>query len=233
MFASTRWSLIAAASHTATPEARQAMAQLCEAYWFPIYAYVRRRGNERHLAEDLTQTFFYRLLETNDLAMADQARGRFRTFLLTACQHFLANQHDFATAQRRGGNRSLLSLDFDSAEGKFHREPATNNDSAERLFERRWALELLDRALIELQTEYTESGRGKLFDCLKTTLSGEPAMRMDQLADELNMTIGSVKVATHRLRQRYRDRIREIIARTVSDESEIDEEIRNLFHALG
>src|SRR4051812_46002391 len=150
MFATTHWSLVAAAKDPDTPAARQALADLCRAYWFPVYAYVRRRGHDRHAAEDLTQAFFARLLEKNDLAAADRTRGRFRTFLLTACQHFLANQHDRATAKKRGGGKTPFSLDFADAEGRFAHEPAAA-DTPERVFERRWALELLDAALAGLR----------------------------------------------------------------------------------
>lgn len=232
MFATTRWSLVAAAADADAPAAKAALADLCAAYWFPVYAYVRRRGHDRHAAEDLTQAFFARLLEKNDLAAADRTRGRFRSFLLAACQHFLANQHDYEHAQKRGGNVSKLSLDFETAEGKFSREPAASHDSAERLYERRWALELLDRALTELRREYVETDREKLFETLKPTLSGD-ATGYDALGDRLGMTVGAVKVAIHRLRQRYRDRVRDVIGRTVADPADIDAEVRDLFSALG
>ncbi len=232
MFATTHWSLIAAAGDPGDPASRAALAQLCEAYWFPVYAYIRRKGHDRAKAEDLTQGFFARLLEKNDLAMADRTRGRFRAFLLAACQHFLANQHDFETADKRGGGRRVLSLDFDSAEGKFTREPAANHDSAERLFERRWAVELLDRALAELRLEYVQTDRGMLFDLLKPTLVGESTTGYEAISNQLGLGIGAVKVAVHRLRQRYRDRIREVIGRTVADSADIDAEIRDLFAAL-
>ncbi len=232
MFATTQWSLIAAAGDPADPASRAALGQLCEAYWFPVYAYIRRKGHDRAKAEDLTQGFFARLLETNDLAMADRTRGRFRSFLLAACQHFLANAHDAEVALKRGGGRAVLSLDFDSAEGKFTREPAANHESAERLFERRWAVELLDRALAELRQEYIQTDRGALFDLLKPTLAGESTAGYDAIANQLGLTVGAVKVAVHRLRQRYRDRIREVIGRTVADPADVDAEIRDLFAAL-
>jgi RNA polymerase sigma factor (sigma-70 family) len=231
MFATTHWSLIATAA-AESPESRAALAQLCEAYWFPLYAYIRRMGHDRAKAEDLTQGFFARLLEKNDLATADRTRGRFRSFLLTACQHYLANAHDAEAALKRGGGRATFSLDFDSAEGRFSREPAANHDSAERLFERRWAVELLDRALAELRLEYVQTDRGALFDLLKPTLAGESTTGYDAIANQLALTVGAVKVAVHRLRQRYRDRIREVIGRTVADPADIDAEIRDLFAAL-
>src|SRR6187549_3167841 len=124
MFATTRWSLVAAAQDAAAPESRQALADLCSAYWYPVYAYVRRRGHDHHAAQDLTQGFFARLLEKNDLAAADETRGRFRSFLLTACQHFLANEHDRGTAQKRGGGQAHVPLDFADADGRYTREPA-------------------------------------------------------------------------------------------------------------
>lgn len=233
MFATTHWSLVAAAQDPGGPAARAALADLCRAYWFPVYAYVRRRGHDRHAAEDLTQAFFARLLEKNDLAAADRTRGRFRTFLLTACQHFLANEHDRAAAKKRGGGAAHFPLDFAAAEGRFAREPAAP-ETPERAFERRWALDLLDGALAELRQEYADSGRGKLFDALKGCLTaGGADVAYADLAAELNMTEGAVKVAAHRLRQRYRDRLREAIARTVADPAEVDDEVRDLFAALG
>src|SRR6185312_471387 len=144
MFATTRWSLIAAAQDASAPAARQALADLCSAYWFPVYAYVRRRGHDHHAAQDLTQGFFARLLEKKDLAAADRTRGRFRSFLLTACQHFLANQHDHDTAKKRGGGRVHVALDFTSADGRYSHEPA-DATTPERLFARQWALGLLER----------------------------------------------------------------------------------------
>src|SRR5437764_12749079 len=134
MFATTRWSLVAAAQDAAAPESRQALADLCSAYWYPVYAYVRRRGHDHHAAQDLTQAFFARLLETNDLAAADRTRGRFRTFLLTACQHFLANAHDRATAKKRGGGKAALPLDFAGADARYSHEPA-HEETPERLFD--------------------------------------------------------------------------------------------------
>lgn len=231
MFATTRWSLVAAARDAAAPGSRQALADLCGAYWYPVYAYVRRRGHDRHAAQDLTQAFFARLLEKNDLAAADRTRGRFRTFLLTACQHFLANAHDHATAKKRGGGRAAIPLDFADADVRYSHEPA-HEETPERLFDRRWALDLLDRALGELKAEYEESGRGKLFDALKGCLASGDAAYAD-LAAGLGLTEGAVKVAVHRLRQRYRDRLRAAIAETVAAPEDVDDEVRDLFAALG
>ena len=229
MFATTRWSLVAAAKDPAGPHAREALADLCRAYWPPVYAFVRRRGHDRDAAQDLTQGFFARLLEKNDLAVADQARGRFRSFLLAACRHFLANQHDHDAARKRGGGRAHDSLDFAAAAG---REPA-GADSPERAFDREWALGLLDRALGELRAEYAGSGRAALFDALKDALAGGADVPHAEKARELGLTEGAVKVAVHRLRQRYRDRVRAAIAETVARPEDVDDEVRDLFAALG
>lgn len=231
MFRTTRWSLIAAAGDPHAPHSRQALADLCGQYWYPVYAYVRRRGSDRHKAEDLTQAFFARLLETNDLAAADRTRGRFRTFLLTACQHFLANRHDYETAKKRGGGVAPLAIDFGAGEEQFTLEPADAN-TAEAEFERRWAVALLDQTLKELRAEYAESGKAAVFDMLKGTLTGDgPAYR--DLGGRLGLSEGAVKVAVHRLKQRYRDRLRAVIAETVDQPGDVDDEIRDLFAALG
>ena len=232
MFATTRWSMVAAAKDPTAPHAREALAELCRLYWYPVYAYVRRRGRDHHAAQDLTQAFFARLLEKNDLAAADRSRGRFRSFLLAACQHFLANEHDRATAKKRGGGRARVPLDFAGADGRYSREPA-DEETPERAFDRRWALGLLERALGGLRAEYEESGRAKLFDALKDCLAGGAEVGYAALAKDLGMTEGAVKVAVHRLRQRYRDRLREAITDTVAAPEEVDDEIRDLFAALG
>lgn len=232
MFATTRWSLVAAAQDRTAPAARAALADLCRVYWFPVYGYVRRRGHPHHAAEDLTQAFFARLLEKSDLAAADPARGRFRSFLLTACQHFLANEHDRATARKRGGGVAHVPIDFSGADSRTSFEPA-GGEPPERAFDREWALGLLDRALTELRAEYAESGRGKLFDGLKDALAGGAEVPYAAKAREIGLTEGAVKVAVHRLRQRYRARLRALIADTVATPDEVDDEIRDLFAALG
>lgn len=231
MFRTTRWSLIAAAGDAAAPDGRQALADLCRFYWYPVYAYVRRRGHDRHAAEDLTQAFFARLLEKNDLAAADPARGRFRSFLLTACQHFLANHHDHETAQKRGGGAKPLSIDFGEVEQRYAREP-TDPHTPEADFERRWAMALLDQTLTELRAEYAESKKSALFDALKGTLTGDSTSYRD-LGTRLGLSEGAVKVAVHRLRQRYREKLRAVIAETVDGPAAVDDELRDLFAALG
>lgn len=231
-FATTHWSLIVAARGPAAPEARAALAQLCRSYWYPLYAFIRRQGHGADAAQDLTQEFFTRLLEHDFLAAIDRDKGRFRSFLLAACKHFLANERDRACAQKRGGGQSPVSLDLDSAEGRYTREPA-HHITPERLFEQRWALTLLDRVLARLREEHTARGKEALFDHLRVFLVGEghsPAQL--EVAARLGLSPGAMRVAVHRLRQRYRDLLRQEIAATVDDPREVDEEIRQLFAAL-
>lgn len=230
-FATTRWSLVALAGRRSAPEAQQALAWLCEAYWYPVYVYVRRRGHDAPSAQDLTQEFFLRLLAKEFVRMADRQRGKFRTFLLTAVQRFLSKQRQRAAAKKRGGGRMALSLDFSSAERRYPLEPA-HNWTAERLFERRWALTLLDRVLDQLQKDYEERGKGAIFARLKAYLTDTEETAYAQAADELQMSPGAVKVAVHRLRKRYRALLREEVASTVADEAEADEELRELLAAL-
>lgn len=230
-FDTTRWSLVRAAGRDDTFAAHRALSELCEQYWFPVYSFIRRRGHDHDQALDLTQGFFARLLERDGLATADPAKGRFRSYLLGACQHFLANEHDFAAAEKRGGGQTLLSLNFANADSRYGVEPADGH-SAEQEFERRWALALLEQTLAGLRAEYLEAGKQSLFERLKASLTGESSSHA-AIADELGMSEGAVKVAAHRLRQRYRERLRAAIAETVDSPAEIDDEIRALFAALG
>ncbi len=232
-FATTHWSLIAAARDGAAPAAREALAALCTAYWYPVYAHVRRQGFGPEQAQDLTQEFFARLLERDFLEAADPDKGKFRSFLLAACRNFVANQRDHDRALKRGGGRQPLSLDFDAAERRYAREPS-HALTPERLFKRRWALTLLDGVLDRLRAEYQGAAKANLFDRLKGFLAGDrPAVRYQQIAAELGMTEGAVKVAVHRLRQRYRELVRDEIARTVETPEQVDDEIRALFVAFG
>jgi RNA polymerase sigma-70 factor (ECF subfamily) len=232
MFATTRWSLVAAARDRAAPPAREALAELCRAYWYPVYAFVRRCGHGHAEAEDLTQEFFARLLGKDALAAVDPARGRFRSFLLASCRHFLANQHDRERARKRGGGRPTLPLDFGGADDRYRREPA-HDDTPEKLFERRWALALLDEVLARLRAEYEATGKGQLFALLKGHLTGDdPGLPHAAAAEQLGMTEGAVKVAVHRLRKSYRELLRQEIAQTLADPAEVDDEIRSLFAAL-
>ncbi|MGL4552997.1 MAG: RNA polymerase sigma factor [Gemmataceae bacterium] len=225
-FHTTRWSLIVAAGR-ATPESRAALSDLCRLYWYPVYAFVRRRGHDPATADDLTQAFFTRLLEKDDLAAVSPERGRFRAFLLAACRNFLANQHDAAVALKRGGG-AVLALE--DAEGRYVREPH-HDDTAERLFERRWATELLGRVMRRLGGEYRASGNGELYDALKARLTGGGA-GYAEVAAALGTTEGAVKAAAHRLRARYGGLLREEIAGTVASADEVEGEIRSLLAAL-
>ncbi len=233
-FATTRWSLVAAAAgRSASPQSSRALATLCEGYWFPLYAFVRREGYSAHDAQDLTQEFFARLLDKNYLADADRRRGRFRSFLLASLKHFLSKQRDRARAQKRGGGRAPLSLDFASAESRYHLEPA-GELTAERLYDRRWALTVLEQVLGQLRNESAAAGKLPLFDRLKQYLTARADSRpYAQVADELAMTEGAVKVAVHRLRRRYRELLKQEIAQTVTGPEELDDELRHLFAAVG
>jgi RNA polymerase sigma-70 factor (ECF subfamily) len=213
-------------------EARRALGELCRLYWYPLYAFVRRQGRSAHDAQDLTQEFFRQLIEKDWLASVERSRGRFRSFLLVAIKHFLANQWDYAHAQKRGGTAEIIPLDALTAEQRYALEPA-DSVTPEKLFERRWALELLAQSLQKLRAEFEESGRGKVFEELKPTLTGDSAASHAEIAQRLHASESAVKAAAHRLRQRYRELIRAEIAETVDDPAEIDSELECLFTALG
>jgi RNA polymerase sigma factor (sigma-70 family) len=231
-FAATHWSVVLAARRSDPAQALGALEKLCHAYWHPIYAFVRRQGHPPHDAQDLTQEFFARLLEKNYLAAVDQAKGRFRSFLLASLKHFLANEWDKARAQKRGGGQALIPIDTAGAETSCGFDLA-DNLTAEKIFERRWALALLDQVLRRLREEYTRDGKERLFEQLKATLTGASRTApYAEIAARLDTSEGAVKVAAHRLRQRYRELLRAEIADTVAGPAEIDDEIRNLFAAL-
>jgi RNA polymerase sigma factor (sigma-70 family) len=232
-FHTTCWDDVLAARGPDGPEAREALAELCRAYWYPLYAYVRRKGYPREQAEDLTQGFFSDGLARNFLRAADPHRGRFRSFLLTSFENYLKNEHERQNRVKRGGRVKTVSIDTGSAEARYHREPA-HVTTPEHLYDRRWALTLLDRALDRLEQSMSDRGKGPLFDRLKDSLLDDSdAVAYARAAAELGMTEGAVKVAAHRLRKRLRDLIREEIVATVSDPAQIDDEIRDLFSALG
>lgn len=231
-FATTHWSVVRAAGRPDSVHYRQALETLCRTYWFPLYAYLRRHGNDSHRAEEYTQAFFARLLEKHSVRLADPKRGKFRSFLLTSLKHFLADERDYDRAQKRGGGRKVLSLNFENAESQYALEPA-DRLSPEKLFERSWALTVLGRTMVRLQAEATIAKKRKLFDHLKVYLTAKKnSVPYRDVAAELGMTEGAVKVAVHRLRRRYRELLRDEIAQTVSTEDEIDQEIRDLFAAL-
>jgi RNA polymerase sigma-70 factor (ECF subfamily) len=231
-FPTTCWSHILAVRDQATPEARQALAELCAGYWYPLYAFIRRRGHGPEEARDLTQDYFVRLLERGTVAAADPLRGRFRTFLLTDLSRFLIDRHRHDRAAKRGGGIATLSIDARDAENRYLREPADTR-TPERLFERAWALALLESVMVRLRREYEESGRGAGFEILKVVLTEVPgSVSHSELARQLGTSEGAAQVAAHRIRRRYRELVRDAIAATVSDPEEIESEIRHLFAAL-
>ena len=232
VFVTTHWSLVVSAGRNDTPHARNALENLCRTYWFPIYAFVRRQGHGPHDAQDLTQEFFVRLLEKKYLADVDPAKGRFRSFLLASLKHFLANEWDKTKAQKRGGGQILIPIDVAAAETSCGIEPADYR-TAETIFEQRWALTLLEQVLRRLRAEYVRDDKENLFEQLKPTLTeASRAVRYAEIATRLGTTEGAVKVAVHRLRQRYREVLRAEIADTVASPGEVEDEIRNLFAAL-
>ena len=208
--------------------AHESLSNLCNVYWYPLYAFVRRQGVSEHDAQDLTQEFFARLLAKGWLGGVDRERGRFRSWLLASMKHFLANEWDRAQAIKRGGQATLISFDDDSAEARYGREPSVSADS---LFDRRWALTLLDRVLDRLREESAQAGKLAHFDALRGALTGEKTPYAE-IAVALETTEGAVKVAVHRLRERYRALLRAEIAETVASPSEIDDELRHLLAAL-
>ena len=231
-FATTRWSLIVAAGRKSSPDAEAALETLCNAYWIPLYAYVRSQGKNANDARDLTQEFFARLLEKDFLQTADPDRGRFRSFLLTVLKRFLANEHEKEQALKRGGDRRKLSIDFDSGEQRIQIEPATSA-TPESIFERQWALTLLQRVLANLEADYSESGRRELFEKCRIYLTGSAgAPPYADTAEQLGMTEGALKVAVHRMRKQYREKLQEEVAQTVSSEAEVEDEIRALMTAV-
>jgi RNA polymerase sigma-70 factor (ECF subfamily) len=231
-FATTRWSVILAAGDSAAALHEPALSTLCQTYWFPLYAYLRRRGYDSHQAEDYTQGFFAGILERKGLRKADPKYGKFRSFLLACLKNFLADEWDRVKAEKRGGDKKVLSLDFDAAASRYNQAPV-HGLSPEKLFERSWALTVLTSAMDRLKAESTASDKQQLFNRLKVYLTAEKdAGSYRDVAAKLNMTEGAVKVAVHRLRRRYRELVRDEIAQTVTNEAQVDEEIRDLFAAL-
>lgn len=223
-FPTTRWTLVVAAGDPHRKEARSALVSLCENYWYPLYAYLRRRGYPADKAEDLTQEFFIRVLEGRYLDRADPEKGQFRTFLLTSLKFFVADEEDRERAIKRGGG-AVMSVDFSSGEERYQREPA-HDETPERIFERRWALAVLDRVVERLRNEFVRHGRLEHFERLKVFLLGRSDAPYAALAREMNTSEGTLKVAIHRLRKRYRELFRQEIADTVADPAEIESELR-------
>jgi RNA polymerase sigma-70 factor (ECF subfamily) len=231
-FATTHWSVILAAGHGSAAGAREALERLCRVYWYPLYAHVRHRGHSGEDAQDLTQAFFAHLLEKERFSLADPARGKFRTFLLAALDHFLVNEWHRLHAEKRGGGQRLLSLDHDAAEQRLSVEPATH-ETPDRLFEKRWAAALLDKVLADLGEECQGIGKGDFFAAARGFLWGDhDPVSGAELAARFGLTESATKSAIHRLRRRYRTLLRSEVGRTVSTPEEIDGELRDLIAVL-
>lgn len=227
-FATTHWTLILTARNPSSPEAHEALSTLCVQYWYPLYAFLRRQGHAADKAEDLTQGFFSRLLEKKYLNDARPDRGRFRTFLLASLKHFVLNERDRDQAVKRGGRIRAIPFEVETAEGLYAAEPR-DDSTPETLFERRWALTVLDQAMATVRAEYADAGKSQLFEHLKPYLGGEGDARpYAEVAATLDMTEGALRVATHRLRHRFGAAVRALIANTVSTPGEVDEELRHL-----
>jgi RNA polymerase sigma-70 factor (ECF subfamily) len=232
-FPTTQWSVILAAGDSQSPGGRTALATLCRDYWLPVYSYIRRRGADAAAAEDLTQAFFTHLLEKRSIKAADRTRGRFRAFLLTAVKHFLANERDRERAKKRGGGRAPLPLDIESGEARYGLEPM-HDVTPERVFEKRWALALLDRVLARLGEEMSRSGHRQRFERLQEFLvGGDGGEPYAQVGVDLGMSASAVKVAVHRMRRRFAALLREEVGRTVDDQGEVEAELQHLLHAAG
>ena len=229
-FPTTRWTMVVAAGDPQRKEARSALVSLCETYWYPLYAYLRRRSYPPDQAQDLTQEFFIRLLEGRYLDRADPEKGRFRSFLLVSLKFFVADQEDRSRARKRGGGM-LVSMELSSGEERYQREPA-HSETPERIFERRWALSMLDRVLEKLRQEFILHGRLEHFERLKVFLLGQSDAPYAALARDMNTSEGTLKVAIHRLRKRYRELFRLEIADTVADPAEVESELRFLATVL-
>ena len=231
-FTTTHWSVVLRAARTNTPLAVDALEQLCRAYWYPLYAFVRRYGYSPEDAQDLTQGFFARFIAKEYLEDVDRAKGRFRSFLLAAMKHFLANQWDRAHARKRGGSAERVTLEGAEAERRYHEEPVSDL-SPDKLYEQRWACRLLEQVMVRLESGFQANGQGGLFLELKPFLIGESrSVTYADLAGKLGVSEASLKMKVQRMRHRYQRLLREEIARTVSDPEEVDDEIGYLFRVL-
>ncbi len=231
-FQTTPWSLILAARRRDEPGAERALARLCESYWFPLYAFVRRRGHGAEEARDLTQAYFLKLLEKDYLGDVDRGAGRFRSFLLVSMKHFLANEWKAGRAAKRGGGKSPVSLDMDGAEDRFLAEPC-ESETPESVFERRWARVVLQRTTEALRREFESAGKRERFERLAPLLTGGSVDgSYAQIARELGQSESAVKMAVHRLRSRFGELLKQEIGVTVTDPADVEAEIRYLFDAL-
>jgi len=233
VFATTHWSVVITAGHPSSPNAQEALEKLCRTYWYPLYAYVRRQGKSPEDAQDLTQACFAWFLERSFLQQADRQRGRFRSFLLTSLNHFLSHERERAQALKRGGRQIHIAWDLASAENRYHVEPSSET-SPEKTFDQRWALALFQQALGRLRLEYATAGKRELFEQLKTFLTNvADDGGYEGVAVRLGIAPGSVAVAVHRLRQRYGELVKEEIAHTVANPTEVQDELRYLIELVG
>jgi RNA polymerase sigma-70 factor (ECF subfamily) len=232
VFATTHWSVVLQAGESHSTQGTEALEKLCRTYWYPLFAFIRRQGRTEEDAKDLTQEFFARLLERKDFQHVEARKGKFRTFLLAALSHFLSNERDYAQAAKRGGGKTIISLD-EMTPGQLRRFEPASNLSPDKLFDQRWALTLLELAVARLREETSAAGKTGQFELLKTFLTNEPGENeYAAVAKRLETTAQSVAVAVHRLRQRYRELVRAEVAHTVSSPLEVDEEMRHLYAAL-
>ena len=233
VFATTHWSVVLAAGDSESPPAAEALEKLCRTYWYPLYAFVRRQGHSPQDTEDLLQGFFARFLEKHYLGDVDQAKGRFRSFLLAALKHYLANEWDKAKTVKRGGRVEFLSLEAEAAESRYYEEPVSEL-TPEKLYEQRWAYELLERVMERVQHEFDASGQSPLFEALKGFLLGESqGVSYADVAARQGLSEGALKKRVQRLRQRYQWLLREEIAHTVARPEDVEDEIRYLFSVVG
>lgn len=231
-FATTRWNLVCAVGDGNDQTATTALQELCQIYWYPLYTYVRRQGQDADSAADLTQAFFADLLERQDLKRVDPSLGKFRSFLLRSLKHFLHNQWDKAKAQKRGGGQFPLSLDFKNADSRYQQEPA-HQQTADLIYQKQWAKTLLERVRQELRSEYASRGKAHQFDRLEVFIAGKNSEdTLGSAAAELKMTQVAVKVAVHRMRQRFGELLRTEIQQTVASPQEVQSEIQQLFEVL-
>jgi DNA-directed RNA polymerase specialized sigma24 family protein len=232
LFTTTHWSVVLVAGQSESPQAAQALERLCRTYWYPLYAFVRRQGHNTHDAEDLLQTFLARFLEKNFLMDVDRSKGRFRSFLLAALKHFLANEWDKVTAQKRGGQVQFLSLEHEAAENRYWEEPASEV-TPETLYEQRWACVLLERVMQRLAEDFAMAGKSEFFGALKAFLVGDSRSETyAELANKFGVSEAALKMKVQRMRHRYQRLLREEIAHTVASPEEVEDEIRYLFRVL-
>jgi RNA polymerase sigma-70 factor (ECF subfamily) len=231
-FPATHWSVVLAAGHGGSTDAAEALAQLCRAYWYPLYAYARRTGRSPEDAQDLTQGFFEHLIESRLVASAEATKGRFRAFLRQCFRNFMAADRAKATRQKRGGGQPILSLDATGAEARFGRETADMR-SPDLLYERNWALAVLDEVMLQVQREFAASGRERAFQILRPHLQGDDhGLSYAAVAQELSTTAETARVMVYRLRRRYRELLNGVVLRTVGSPAEVDEELRHLLQVV-